>query len=36
MAERKSWFTEQRFCESVRDVVTEFARNGASAKAVGA
>jgi len=36
MAERKTWFTEKRFCESVREVVAEFAQNGAYAKAVGA
>ena len=41
-AERKTWFTEERFCESVREVVIEFARTGAHAeqpetvKAVGA
>ncbi len=36
MAERKAWFTEKRFCESVREVVRDFARDGAHAKAVGA
>jgi glycosyltransferase involved in cell wall biosynthesis len=36
VAERKTWFTETRFCESVREVVRQFAQDGAYAKAVGA
>jgi glycosyltransferase involved in cell wall biosynthesis len=36
VAERKSWFTEKRFCESVREVVSQFAQDGAYAKAIGA
>jgi len=36
VAERKTWFTEERFCEAVRAVVTEFAQSGVYAKAAGA
>jgi glycosyltransferase involved in cell wall biosynthesis len=28
VAERKTWFTEKRFCESVREVVAEFSQTG--------
>ncbi|MGD0300501.1 MAG: glycosyltransferase family 4 protein [Bryobacteraceae bacterium] len=28
-AERRNWFTAERFCDSVREIVTEFARNAA-------
>ena len=36
VAERRSWFTETRFCESVREVVRQFAQNGGYVKAAGA
>jgi|CZKS01.1.fsa_nt_gi glycosyltransferase involved in cell wall biosynthesis len=28
VAERRSWFTAERFCDSVREIVTQFATNG--------
>lgn len=28
VAERKNWFTAERFCDSVREIVTQFAANG--------
>jgi glycosyltransferase involved in cell wall biosynthesis len=28
VAERRSWFTAERFCDSVREIVTQFAMNG--------
>jgi hypothetical protein len=34
VAERKNWFTTETFCESVREVVTQFAQK--SAKSAGA
>jgi glycosyltransferase involved in cell wall biosynthesis len=28
MVDRRSWFTAERFCDSVREIVTEFAQPG--------
>lgn len=36
VAERKSWFTEKRFCESVREIAWELVGNGALAKTASA